>query len=803
MAIQFVGANASAGATTQTQTPPHQAGDLVLLWAFNINGAAITPPAGEGTVVFNWTTASGSSCLVYRTATANQAAFELTGSFTGAIGVLCSVYRGSNPLTVASHGRVSTNFGTQRTPQITPFNQGAWIVGFSGRSANVASMGNIPTALSFTQRAIANSHVNARANVYDNGGSTAVGTTRMELDVNVGDATSRNQCTTFVEIVELAAVGDPNKIVSVSPFVGTTIQPIGSTNNFTNEHVHDWLVPNNVTSLYVECFGAGASLIAQSSTQAGAPGGGYAAGTIAATPGTVHRIGHSAPGNSGSTTTTWFGLTTDTNNTAPVRATSGVGNTPGTGVAGTVLFTGGTGAAAQGGGGSRGGSGGGGGAGPGGNGSNGTAGSGSTPGVGGAGGGPNGGAGGTGGAPAGSGATVIDFTGGGGGGGGGSSAWVGGRGGTPGGGQGGSGSSSSSTETVLAGFSAVVINFTVEAPAGPVTHEGTITSATSSGHSLQGRYTAAGTVTSATTSGHTLAGTRIQPGAVTSATTSGHSLAGELFIPPAVLNGTVTSASNSGHTLSGTRLANGAVTSASTSGHSLGSNMTWGGSVTSTSTSGHTLAGTRIQPGAVTSTSVSGHTLGSNMVWGGSVTSASTSGHSLSGAYRLFATIVSAAVSGHSLDAQIVGGINWIDGAVTSPATSGHSLQGTNRVAGTATSASTSASSIVGVIIRQGTITRAATSATTLNGQVFRAGNITTGATSTSEFGGNVVFSASVQASGASGHLPLEAGMGITGDVLASAVSGALLNGTAQLWEEILTGPQVWTPVADTDVVWS
>lgn len=83
---------------------------------------------------------------------------------------------------------------------------------------------------------------------------------------------------------------------------------MATTETITTEGTGTWTVPNGVTSIIVECIGAGGA--GSNSGGGGGGGGGYAKGTIAVSPGTVYNIQvGQGPANTGVGSTlrsTWF-----------------------------------------------------------------------------------------------------------------------------------------------------------------------------------------------------------------------------------------------------------------------------------------------------------------------------------------------------------------------------------------------------------------------------------------------------------------------------------------------------------------
>jgi hypothetical protein len=155
---------------------------------------------------------------------------------------------------------------------------------------------------------------------------------------------------------------------------GTPAQVLETVLDLTTPGLHSWSCPANVTSVLVECFGAGAAGAAGSG---GGGAGGYSSSTFIVTPGTTYYLSVGAGGmaNSGTTSAdnaarnggaSWFGTAaTDTFSTALVAASGGTSPQTGTasggtgatnaGCPGTTQYPGGNGGHAPGGGGGGGG----------------------------------------------------------------------------------------------------------------------------------------------------------------------------------------------------------------------------------------------------------------------------------------------------------------------------------------------------------------------------------------------------------------------------------------------------------------
>lgn len=120
--------------------------------------------------------------------------------------------------------------------------------------------------------------------------------------------------------------------------------------------IQTWTCPSDVYSIYVECWGAGKNGVNGDAVSGGdgGSGGGYAAGTFSTTPGNGYdyRVGQSLPGSGQATSFNYDGVATFS-----IGANGASSSSPGSGILGTVLRTGGQGASTSGVGGGGGGSG--------------------------------------------------------------------------------------------------------------------------------------------------------------------------------------------------------------------------------------------------------------------------------------------------------------------------------------------------------------------------------------------------------------------------------------------------------------
>lgn len=152
MAISFI-SFASAESTSISSMPSHQAGDLLVIYAFRTSSNAVpTTPSGWTTVWSNNTSGRGSvvGCVV---ATSES---MTSGTWTNAEGMLCVVYRDST--NYCGIGAVSRTNGTTTTTigysgSILPGRSGtsptieAWHVSFGGCNSNSTDFDSAPAGM--------------------------------------------------------------------------------------------------------------------------------------------------------------------------------------------------------------------------------------------------------------------------------------------------------------------------------------------------------------------------------------------------------------------------------------------------------------------------------------------------------------------------------------------------------------------------------------------------------------------------------------------------------------------------------
>lgn len=153
MAISFIG---QATGTNTATMPAHQAGDLILVFAYN--GAAATAPtlASGFTSISNSAANTNGHRLAYKVAASNA---ETVGTWTNASDVLVLVYRGcltSGP--IGGNATATNASATVAYPSVTMqvTNGSSWVAAFAGYRSQTSSLETPPTG--FTNRS---DHVNS------------------------------------------------------------------------------------------------------------------------------------------------------------------------------------------------------------------------------------------------------------------------------------------------------------------------------------------------------------------------------------------------------------------------------------------------------------------------------------------------------------------------------------------------------------------------------------------------------------------------------------------------------------------
>lgn len=145
--ISFVGASSNAG-TTVTSMPAHQAGDLLVIFAYR-DGSTTAPSLPAG-----WTnvgTANGananSSRIGYRVAPGSGTS---SGTWTNATELSVQVFRGQNVSTpIGANGNTGASSSTVTYPSLflSQTNGTSWIAGFAGHVSVNTALENAPSGM--------------------------------------------------------------------------------------------------------------------------------------------------------------------------------------------------------------------------------------------------------------------------------------------------------------------------------------------------------------------------------------------------------------------------------------------------------------------------------------------------------------------------------------------------------------------------------------------------------------------------------------------------------------------------------
>jgi len=203
MPISYIG---SATGTTSATLPSHEAGDLILAFAYR-DGSTTVPTQPSGV---NWSSVAtanngntNSSRLGYKIA---QSSSETTGTWTNATSVIFAVYRGvkqNTPLGVNAGTNGSSSTISFPALSLSVTNGSSWVVGFAGhRSTNVA----IDTAPSNMINRNSVADATDEAAIHDTDG----GVTSWSAETASVGGTSSGWSARTVEILEEPLVGQVN-----------------------------------------------------------------------------------------------------------------------------------------------------------------------------------------------------------------------------------------------------------------------------------------------------------------------------------------------------------------------------------------------------------------------------------------------------------------------------------------------------------------------------------------------------------------------------------------------------------------
>jgi len=205
MALSYV--SSQTGTSSIGSMPSHQAGDLLLFFAYR-DGSTTNPTLPSG---FTQITApDGTSCSAtvgYKIAAGGS---ETSGTWTNATSLICHVYRSSTGSVVA--GASATTSGTTTTvtyPTVSLNNSSgtSWVAGFAGISTTDTSLETAPSLM--TNRSTVNDATDEAAGHDTNGGVTGWSST----NVSAG-GTNGNWVSAVVEIAE-------SPVVYISSSTGT------------------------------------------------------------------------------------------------------------------------------------------------------------------------------------------------------------------------------------------------------------------------------------------------------------------------------------------------------------------------------------------------------------------------------------------------------------------------------------------------------------------------------------------------------------------------------------------------------
>ena len=149
--ISFVGGNAVAG--TSIAIPTHQAGDLIVIFAYERSAGAVptpTPPvlgAGFTNIGSSDSGSSNASTFGYRVATDGS---TTSGTWTNATNLIVQVYRGVNastPVGATANGGASSGTVTYPALSLTNTSGTSWVAGFAGSRSSNTTIENPPSGM--------------------------------------------------------------------------------------------------------------------------------------------------------------------------------------------------------------------------------------------------------------------------------------------------------------------------------------------------------------------------------------------------------------------------------------------------------------------------------------------------------------------------------------------------------------------------------------------------------------------------------------------------------------------------------
>ena len=197
MAISYIGS--ATGTNSIASMPAHQAGDLLLFFAFRDgNVTAPSLPSDYTNILTGSDSDLVSSCRVgYKIAASGS---ETSGTWTNATGLICHVYRGVDQTTPIGGSKAYSYFDTgnntvnYRVITMTDTSGASWVAGFAGHAATNTSLETAPTGM--TNRTNVVDATDEAAGHDTNGGVTSWTT----KTVSVGGTTA-SWCSAVVEIL--------------------------------------------------------------------------------------------------------------------------------------------------------------------------------------------------------------------------------------------------------------------------------------------------------------------------------------------------------------------------------------------------------------------------------------------------------------------------------------------------------------------------------------------------------------------------------------------------------------------------
>lgn len=144
MAVSYVG---SATGTTSATLPAHQAGDLIVIWAYNETNNTIPTLVGGYTGILSGGASNNAANSGYKVAASDS---ETSGTWTNATSLIAHVYRGVDQVTPVGASAQTNALGTLVTyPTITLQQQDntSWVAAFAGIKPTNSTLETPPTGM--------------------------------------------------------------------------------------------------------------------------------------------------------------------------------------------------------------------------------------------------------------------------------------------------------------------------------------------------------------------------------------------------------------------------------------------------------------------------------------------------------------------------------------------------------------------------------------------------------------------------------------------------------------------------------